>query len=67
MRSRNSGYNAATARAMAIRTRKREDARRWFFDEKLSKTEIMERLNISRGTLNLYLRDQSTIPRFANR
>lgn len=67
MRCRNSGYNAATARAMAKRTANRENARRWFFDEKIPKEEIMDRLGVSRCTLNLYLREQSTIPKFANR
>ena len=56
MRTRNSGYNAATARAMAKRTANRENARRWYFDDQLPKEEIMIRLNVSRATVNLYLR-----------
>ena len=67
MRYSNSGYNAATALAMARRTANRENARRWFFDECLTKEEIMDRLKVSRCTLNLYLREQRTIPKFANR
>lgn len=58
MRARNSGYNAAIARAMAKRTANRENARRWYFDDKISKEEIMVRLNVSRCTVNLYLRKQ---------
>lgn len=67
MRTLRSGYNAATARAMARRTSNREQARRWFFEENLSKDEIQARLNVSRCTINLYLREQSTIPKFNKR
>lgn len=56
MRHRNYGYNAATALSMAKRTANRENARRWYFSEQVSKEEIMERLNVSRATVNLYLR-----------
>lgn len=67
MRARNSGYNANTARSMALRTANRENARRWFYEEKLSKDEIQARLNVTRCTINLYLRDQATIPKFRHR
>jgi hypothetical protein len=64
MRSRHNGYTTATARAMARRTAKRENARRWFFDEGLSKEEIMGRLCVTRTTLNLYLRERATLPQY---
>lgn len=63
MRSRTSGYTSSTARAIARRTAKREQARKWFYEEGISKEEIMERLNVSRTSVNLYLRDQSSIIR----
>jgi len=58
MKARNSGYSAATALSMAKRTANRENARRWFFDEGVTKADIAQRLGVSRCTINLYLRNR---------
>lgn len=62
--SRISGYNASTALSKARRVANREKARRWYFEEGVKKDEIITRLGVSRCTVNLYLREERTIPKF---
>lgn len=64
MKARNRGYSPATARSMAKRARKQEAARKMFFEEGLPKVEIMESLGVTRTTLNMYLRERATIPKY---
>lgn len=63
MRQRNSGYNAATARAMAKRTANREKARK-LQEAGATKLEIASELGVSRATVNLYLRTKVRQARF---